>query len=134
MQYTLLAQSWPYPAEMAGRPPNTPPTPLGARLAALRKTASLSQSQLALAVGIPQRTVSFYERQADHLPSDLLPKLARVLGVSIEVILGLEAVQGNKRGPKSKLERQFEAINQLPRTRQQFVSKLLDQLLTSKGD
>jgi transcriptional regulator with XRE-family HTH domain len=121
-----------YSCDMAGRPPIKPATELGKRLASLRKAAGLSQGQLAQQISIPQRTVSFYERQAEHLPSDLLPRLAQVLGVSIEVILGLESVNENKRGPKSKLERQFEAINQLPRTRQQFVSKLLDELLTSK--
>jgi transcriptional regulator with XRE-family HTH domain len=133
MQYALLNPTLPYVDPMAGRPALKPPTESGARLAALRKAAGLSQGQLAKAIGIPQRTVSFYERQADHLPSDLLPKLARVLGVSIEEILGLDHLTGSKRGPKSKLERQFEVISQLPRTRQQFVSKLLDELLSKEN-
>lgn len=128
----LLSQDAAYSELMAGRPSSKTPTKNGARLAALRKTAGLSQMQLAEAVGIPQRTISFYERDADAVPSDVLPRLADALGVSVEVLLGLEKEPKNKRGPKSKLERQFEAVSKLPQSEQQFVSKLLDRFLVSK--
>jgi len=117
------------PVDMAGRPPLTPATECGTRLSSFRKAASLSQSELASSVGIPQRTLSFYERKADHLPSNLLPRLATVLGVSIDDLLGLSD-HGKKRGPKSKLERQFEAVQNLPRTKQKFVSEFLDTMLS----
>ena len=134
MQYHLPSQNGGYgPVDMAGRPPLTPATKQGARLSALRKEAGLSQGQLADAVGIPQRTLSFYERKADHVPSDLLPKLANALGVTIEDLLGLRSGNGSKRGPKSRLERQFDAIRKLPRGRQQFVSQVLDELIAGKS-
>jgi transcriptional regulator with XRE-family HTH domain len=115
----------PYDHDMAGRPPLTPPSECGAHLAALRKAAGLSQAQLAEAIGIPQRTVSFYERQAGNLPSNILPKLANALGVSVEAIIGGSS-ENSKRGPKSKLERQLEAVRKLPRAKQQQVSALLE--------
>jgi transcriptional regulator with XRE-family HTH domain len=121
------SETRPYDRDMAGRPPLTPPSECGAHLAALRKAAGLSQAQLADTVGIPQRTVSFYERQAGNLPSNILPKLADALGVSVEAIIGLDGNSGtSKRGPKSKLERQLEAVRQLPRSKQQQVSALLE--------
>ena len=116
---------------MAGRPSLTPSSKCGAHLATLRKTAGLSQVQLAEAIGIPQRSVSFYERQATSLPSHLLPKLAQALDVSIETILGIpEPDNGkNKRGPKSELEKRFEKIRKLPRKEQQFVVDVLDRFV-----
>ena len=116
---------------MAGRPPLKPPTKLGAHLASLRKQAGLSQADLAQIVGIPQRTVSFYERQAEHLPSNLLPKLAEVLGVSLEELLGVKEVSEKRRGPQPKIELQFEKIRCLPQKRQKFVSQVIDELLSS---
>jgi transcriptional regulator with XRE-family HTH domain len=132
-QMNILFQDGLYSRLMAGRPSSKKPTDNGARLAALRKTAGLSQMQLANAIGIPQRTLSFYERDAESVPSDLLPRLAQALGVTVEALLGLEKEAKSKRGPKSKLERQFEAVSKLPPSKQQFVSKLLDQLLVSKA-
>jgi len=130
-------QNHPYnTADMAGRPPITPSTECGARLASLRKTAGLSQSQLAEAVGIPQRTVSFYERKANSIPSQLLPRFSQALDVPVEVILGLE-VESNgkgKRGPKSDLERRFERIRQLPRKDQKIVIEVLDRFIGSEAN
>jgi len=118
-----------YSRLMAGRPSSKEPSEHGARLAALRQAAGLSQLQLAQAIGIPQRTLSFYEREADHVPSNLLPALAKALGVPVDVILGTAELAKSKRGPKSKLERQLEAVRKLPPSKQQFVIQLLDQLL-----
>jgi len=53
--------------------------------------------------------------------------------VTLEELLGVESTSARKRGPKSKLERQFEKIRQLPKTRQQFIGKLLDEMLSGKG-
>ena len=116
--------------DMAGRPPNTPSTELGTRLASLRKAANLSQSQMAEAIGIPQRTISFYERQATSLPSNLIPKFAEVLGVPVEIVLGMEVenIKG-KRGPKSELEKRFDHVRDLPRSEQQLVIQFLDRFI-----
>jgi hypothetical protein len=36
-----------------------------------------------------------------------------------------------KRGPKFKLERQFEGVRRLPKREQEFVSKFLDNVLSN---
>lgn len=105
------------------------PTSSGARLAAFRKAAGLSQVQLAAMVEIPQRTLSFYETKAENLPSGLVAALAQALGVTVEDILGLPSEKAGKRGPKSKLERQLDAVRRLPRSEQDFVSKFLANVL-----
>ena len=114
---------------MAGRPGKNEPTELGKRLAEFRKAAGLSQTAIAEALGIPQRSVSFYERAARTLPPNLLKPLSDLLGVSAEEILGIGEEKASKRGPKSKLDRQFEEIKKLPRARQEFISKILGEFL-----
>ena len=115
---------------MAGRPPISPPSESGARLAALRKAAGLSQAELGEALGIPARSVSFYERKAQSLPSHLLPKIAEALNVSIEAVVGTNSGGSNgKRGPKSDLELRFEQISRLPRRQQKKIIDVVDALL-----
>lgn len=93
----------------------------------MRKQAGLSQAALAEAIDIPQRTISFYEREGGYLPSTLVPKLAKALGVSIEELLGIsDGAQRAKRGPKSQLERQLEAIATLPRNQQQKILAVVE--------
>jgi transcriptional regulator with XRE-family HTH domain len=122
-----------YTSFMAGRPPKREATEFGKRLTALRKAAGLSQVEVALKLGIPQRTFSYYEREAQHLPSNLVQPLADLLGAQVFELLGVEAQMGSKRGPKSKLERLIEKAQQLPRSKQDFIVKLLGQILAAEG-
>lgn len=78
---------------------------------------------------MPQRTLSYYEREASDVPANMLADMARVLGVPVTDLLQVDDAAKSKRGPKSKIERQLETVRQLPRGEQQFVSKLLDSIL-----
>lgn len=104
---------------LVGKPSKKRANESGARLAALRKRAGMSQAALAEAICIPQSTISFYEREAGAIPSTLVPRFAKALGVSMEELLGVDSgARGPKRGRKSQLERQLEAIATLPRSQQ----------------
>lgn len=130
----LYSQPMAGKAGLAGRPSKKKVTESGARLAALRKQAGLSQAALAEAVGIPQRTISFYEREAEAIPSTLVPTLAKVLGVSMEELLGINnGAQRAKRGPKSQLERQLEAVATLPRQQQQKILDVVEAMIAHHG-
>lgn len=61
-----------------------------------------------------------------------LPILTRVLGVSLEELMG-EAKRPAKRGPASKLERQLERLAALPKSQQKVVSKMLEGVLQQAG-
>ncbi len=128
-----LTQSLVYNETMAGRPLLRKPTENGVRLRTLRQATGLSQSQLAEQLGIPKRTLSFYEVDADHIPSSLVPPLAHALSVSVEQILGINESSTGKRGPKSQLERQIEVVSQLPRRDQQMILRLIDNTLAAAG-
>jgi transcriptional regulator with XRE-family HTH domain len=129
----MISENWPYNGFMQGRTPKNPATEHGERLADLRRAAGLTQMEVAKELGIPQRTVSFYERKARQIPQELVHPLAKLLGVTPEEILGLEGTEPKKRGPKSKLERLFEQASQLPKAKQEFITKLLGEIIGNQA-
>lgn len=132
MSINRQIEEWLYTGCMAGRPPKTSPTEHGKHLADLRKAAGLSQTEVANALGVPQRTISFYERAARQVPRNLVKGLADLYGVTPEEILDIDGPEPRKRGPKTKLERLIEEVRKLPRAKQEFVATLLGQILTAE--
>jgi len=102
---------------------------LGQRMLELRKAQGLTQGQLAELLGISQQLVAFYEKGQRRVPIDLLPEVARLLGTSVEELLGLTAAATPKRGPTPKLQQQLERLSRLPRAKQRFVSEMLEAVL-----
>jgi len=60
---------------------------LGARIKQLRKERGLTQEQLADAVNVHWRTISNLERNKAHPRSDLLARLARLFGTTIDNLM-----------------------------------------------
>ena len=58
------------------------------RLKKLREDHDLSQRALGEAVGIPQRTYSYYENGQRMIPPDVLSKLADFYQTSVDYLLG----------------------------------------------
>lgn len=110
---------------------------LGQRVAKARAAADLTQVQLADALGISQPQLAFYELGKRRVPVSLLPPLARILNTPVGLLIGEDAdadapavpSRRTRRGPVSKLEQQLDAVAQLPKAEQRFVSKMLDNLL-----
>lgn len=62
----------------------------GQKLRDLRKQKNLTQKQLAEQIGVQNSVISFYE-VGDRTPSpDILRKLASVLHVSVDYLMGIE--------------------------------------------
>ncbi|BET61065.1 MULTISPECIES: helix-turn-helix domain-containing protein [Yersinia pseudotuberculosis complex] len=102
---------------------------LGARIALARKELQLTQQQLAEQLGIAQQTMAHYEGGRLKVSASLLPQLAQILNLSLDELLGLPARRIAKRGPTSRLEQQIEIISQLPKTKQKFVTEMLDNVI-----
>jgi transcriptional regulator with XRE-family HTH domain len=105
---------------------------LGRRVRDLRTEQGLTQVQFAELLGISQQLVALYERGQHRMPMDLLPEVARLLGVSVEEVLGLSP-QSARRGPTPKLQQQLERISRLPRAKQRLVMEMLDGVLSQAG-
>ncbi|MGH9943549.1 MAG: helix-turn-helix domain-containing protein [Pyrinomonadaceae bacterium] len=102
------------------------------RLVRLRKERGITQAQMAERLGVSQPVVSDYERGALRLHGELILKVAEILGVSADELLGREASgsQQKKRGRQSQLERQLAAIADLPRQQQQQLLAVVEAFIS----
>lgn len=93
-------------------------------------------------LGVAQQTLAHYEVGRARMPASMLPTVARLLTLSLDELMGQSlpraargsaAARAGKRGPASRLEQQIQAVAQLPKTKQQFVSQMLDTVLAQVG-
>jgi DNA-binding XRE family transcriptional regulator len=101
-----------------GRKLTKPRPKQGARLAELRQAAGLSQYELARIIGVAQPNIAFWEMSEKPPRSDLLPRMAKALGVSVEQLLNTDSVKKiteRKGGPTGKVRKVFERVSRLPR-------------------
>ena len=104
----------------------------GERLAGLRQAAGYSQRELAAETGISHRMIAYYEKDAGHIPTDLLPILAKALEVSSDQLLGIEKVKTNGRTRDTRLWRRFNQIETLPPADRKPLIHVIDTFLKGK--
>ena len=111
---------------------------LGQRIAKARAAADLTQQALADALGISQPQLASYEVGRRRVPVSILPRLARLVRLPIETLIGADDGSGapaiavqrrTRRGPVSRLEQQLDAITRLPRAEQKIVSRFLETMI-----
>ena len=102
---------------------------LGKRIAKRRKALRMTQAELGDLLNVTQQQIASYEKGEKRIPVSRIPRLAECLSVDMrELVAGQDAVSG-KRGPSPKIQQQLEQIQQLPKSEQQFVSKLIENVL-----
>jgi transcriptional regulator with XRE-family HTH domain len=101
---------------------------LGQRIASLRKDQGLTQVQLAAILDISQQHMAACEAGRRKVASSDIPVLAQLFGVSTDTLLGMQD-KPSKRGPAPKLQRQVEQVAMLPKSKQKFISDMLDALI-----
>ncbi len=107
---------------------------LGQRIAEARKAQGITQVQPAKTLGISQQTIAHYEGGRLRLVASLIPVIAGAISTTVMALMGESTVQEvkSKRGPKSKFELQIEQIHKLPRTKQKFVSEMLETVIQQR--
>jgi len=118
-----------YPAAMP--PKLSKPRPRqGARLASLRRAAGLTQVELAQLIGEAQPNIAYWEQSEKPPRSDVLPKLAKIFGVSVDHLLSSDVVPERRRGPVGRLQKLFDGVSRLPRRQQdkliEFIEAFID--------
>lgn len=106
---------------------------LGLRIAQARKAQNLTQQDMADRLGVAQHTYAQYELGIRRLPASTLPQVARDLGLTLDELLDQNEQPRAKPGPASKLQKQFDRISQLPKTKQRFVLEMLDMVIAQAG-
>lgn len=102
----------------------------GERLAQLRKTAGYTQVEFAAELDITQRMVAYYEAPDAQAPAHLLPQMATVLGVSVDVLLGLS--EQPKRIASNRLERRLLEIDKFDPKAKRQITQLLDSFIEAE--
>ena len=123
-------------ADMAGRPPTKEAPLFGKRLALLRKEKGYSQEKLAAMLGTTRPNIAYYERSAKNPTLDFIQRCADALGVTVADLIGdseAATAAARKRGPKSALERSYEQLSNLPRSKQQEILKVVDALVAQNS-
>ena len=80
---------------------------------------------------MPQGNIAFWEWSEKPPRSDILPKMAKALGVMIEALLAGPAVGSLARhsGPVGEVQRVFEQVRQLPRSQQRRIIEMVDAMV-----
>lgn len=104
---------------------------MGQVLKQIRQRRGMSQAELGNRLGMPQRTVSNYENGVSRIPSNLLPKFAAVLRVSVAELLGQKETPGADKDREIwKFVNQVEA---LPPRDKRAVFRYVEALATAGG-
>jgi transcriptional regulator with XRE-family HTH domain len=86
----------------------------------------LTQTALAREVGISQRMMAYYEGPTAFPPATLLPTLARVLGISVETLLGTETAKRKSKAIDTRMQRRLQQIAGLPTEERRQIMQLVD--------
>ena len=112
---------------------NVTRTESGKKLAALRRSRGLTQSELAKRTGLTQRVISYYERESETIPSQHLRKIAHALNVTTDKILGYETEPTNLEINRAFLRR-LEIAKTLPPKKQKIINDLIDSFIEDKDE
>lgn len=104
----------------------------GERLAQLRKTAGYTQVEFAAELDITQRMVAYYEAPDAQAPAHLLPQMVQVLGVSVDVLLGLSEIRSPRRIATNRLERRLLEIDKFDTKAKRQITQLLDSFIEAE--
>lgn len=109
--------------------PTSPERLIGTRITAIRKRQAMTQVELAAALGMDQSLLSRYERGALRLHGALVADLARVLHVTTDEILGLEASKTTGPLAERRVVRRIQDIERLPRRKKEILLSTIDSFL-----
>jgi transcriptional regulator with XRE-family HTH domain len=112
-----------------------PSDSFGHRLAKLRKSKGLTQTQIGEKIGVSKRIVSYYEGQTQYPPAHLIVPLAKALQVSIDELFGLKSsdfVDPQNAALWRKLKKAEELSSKDKKSLLDFIDALLIRSKTKK--
>jgi transcriptional regulator with XRE-family HTH domain len=104
---------------------------LGQRIAAFRKDAGLTQTQLADKLEVKQQIVAAYEKGIRRIPASQLVPLSKALFISIDELLGVK--DKKKRGPASSIQKKLAEIDALPPSQKKSLLDTIDNYLRANS-
>ena len=119
----------PRPPKKKLAPLNLGILPLGPRLAKLRKLRGFSQYSLADEIGISSKQIADYERGLAHPNDEMIIRLALILKVTTDTLLGLNEIDLPEDTPNIRFTRRLKDLEKLPESKKRAVIKILDEFI-----
>ena len=105
----------------------------GKKIQQLRKEKGLKQSELAEKINLTRELISYYESRCKNPTSEIIKTFADFFSVSVENLMSVEPLsKRTRKGPKTRLEKQLEAIQSLPDAKQKAIMAMIDMALQSE--
>ena len=106
------------------------------KLIAARKAKGLTQIQLAERINSTQRAISSYENRLTYPPAPVLLKIAHVLDVTAEDLMGATKSKNKKASPQinpktQKAWKKFQQILSLPEKDQRAIIRMINSLVAA---
>ena len=104
------------------------------RLIRLRRERGLTQVKLAEAIDSSQRAICYYETEEKYPPAPVLAKIAKVLGVTTDELLGISAEKDRGlllSSEEQRLWKKFKLFLELPERDKKAVVRLISSLSRS---
>ena len=114
-----------------GRPAKSQRSELGKRLTAARLRRRLTQTEVASRVGVSQQAYAGWERRTLAMRPEHIANLARVLGLGLEELLGVEAVARESELPTGRAFDLFLRVGRLPKDERTRVLDVVEDLLSA---
>lgn len=118
------------------RPPKNKPEPLdlgilplGPRLAKLRKLRGFSQYTLADEMGVSRKQIADYETGLAHPNDEMIIRLAIILKVTSDTLLGLNTIELPEENSSIRFTRRLKDLEKLPESKKRAVIKILDEFI-----
>ena len=110
------------------------------RIADTRKERGISQQQIAKKLGVTQPIISRYERGELRIHAELLVKIAKILKVTTDELLGLQPPKndGKKKDEldtpsKRRMWKKFQQVAKWPEKDQRAVIRLINSVSEAKA-
>ena len=120
--------SLPYDAVMNENNPQR-----GLRLRRLREAAGLSQRELADRLGLHHSNIGYWERSGNLPRSDVLAPMAKILGVSVDDLLGERVRPSRAAKPSGRARLAFDAVSRLPKRQQHKIVEVVEAFVAQQG-
>jgi transcriptional regulator with XRE-family HTH domain len=98
----------------------------GRKLRALRQATGLSQRELARQLGIHHSNLGYWEKSGNLPGSDVLPQLAKLLGVSLGDLLDESSQPQKALAPNGRALLAFAAVSKMPKKQQEKIVEVVE--------
>jgi transcriptional regulator with XRE-family HTH domain len=130
---STIACNWTYtPSVPGGRPSTAKRSLFGTRLFQLREERGFSQKQMSEKLGIKQQSYAAWERRAVALKPEQLTRLAEILEVPLDSLVGRQNGSTRKGGPVGKIRLVFEEVSRLPLYQQRKIVEVVQALVSTQ--